>query len=200
MSHNNSTKTGTLTNPRKTILIRIWMNQFFMSVTAFAAMLLLDFYIGPSSNQQWIFTGNACQLIASCVFFLFFAITVYVASWQFGFRDFNVVKCGFTAKDSLRGLKIGVLALIPSVVLWLAALMASLVLQGSVLPLNWFEALHYIFRGFFMLIRTPYLYVLALAVVPLLAHWGYLMGYQNDSLMQRIMYQKPLKDTDRRLK
>lgn len=138
--------------------------------------------------------------IVSQVFMLFLlGMLVYAVTWQQGDKDRNTEDFGRMQRDKLRGLKIGLLASIPSGVMVLLLFISRLT---GLLP-------NYIF--FYRLGMLAYapinnalssgtawtanvtwwllpVAVLCLTVIPLVTHFGYQLGYHHYSINEHLIY------------
>ncbi len=145
-------------------------------------------------------TANAILLVAMLITV---GVFPYNAMWNLGSNDENKVKFGRKKKDVLRGLKIGALATVPSVALFIALILSRC---GIINP-----AYFSVYR-LFNLPFLPYinwvapttsaaeltwisllLIALTLFFIPAVCTTGYLLGYHDFSIGERLIYQKKSK-------
>ncbi len=116
----------------------------------------------------------------------------YLAAWRQGRRDENLVKVGHIKKSSFKGLFAGLIAAVPS-----AALITAFLVIGSgeemykviyeAVVRIWFFAFAISFDMFF---KTPALLYCYLIPPILGAGLGYILGYKEISLTEKIIYKK----------
>ncbi len=161
--------------------------------------------ISKSNIKEMDKTSNAICLTVAQFFALGILLSfVYPNLWDIGNKDNNMVRIGKRKEDRLKGLKIGFIGAVPSMLLLLflavtksgvsakfptafyKMLNASFypVMESIMKPASTFEEL-----GVFKLI----LMALPLFVVPLVAHLGYYLGYKDISISEKFTYKSKAK-------
>lgn len=151
-------------------------------------------------------TGNIVFLAVSqlCCFMLL-ASFIYPKLWDMGTKDSNLVHFKHKNEDTLKGLKAGLIAIIPSaaVLLFLAFTSSGI---SSKLPTvlykfansSLYTAVHLIVGNattFGELSPLSFVWLfLLLAVVPLISFAAYFLGYRNISLGEKFIYKKSKAD------
>ena len=122
---------------------------------------------------------------------------VYMAAWSLGARDRNYVLYGHMKEDKLRGVKIGLIAIIPYFICALFLILA----KAGVFP-DFLVLFRFIYCPFAVLLRVflpDYLSdvtywgilfsALTQLVCPITTEIGYWLGYHEISLYQKLIYQ-----------
>lgn len=142
-------------------------------------------------------TGNAVFHAVTAVFSLMMLIGfVYPRLWQLGAKDSNLVRFKHRRSDPLRGLKIGLIAKIPGLLILLAFLIfgRSLAVNLYALLNSTYYALIDLFgngKTFGELGVLPIIALfLLLLVAPAVAAAAYLLGLKDISLSERLIYSK----------
>lgn len=140
----------------------------------------------------------------------------YSKLWSVGDRDSNSVQFGHREEDQLRGLKIGLLAGIPSFLSYGVLLVAKI---GKILP-DYFSVYRYLNFTFFPIISlmTPSedanavsqmlsadvswplmaVLLLTIAVIPFTCYAAYALGYHHISISEKFIYVNPSKKKKKR--
>jgi hypothetical protein len=185
-------KANALSNPRRPV---IW-NQILLAPTFSAlgfvlaiALAAIGEKLSPGSSEQTK-TLEFLQGIGSFLAFVVFIFITYSNSWNFGFRDINVVKMGYEPEDMKRGLKASLFTQIP-VLLTLLALFIAERFGATSIALPIYNLYNYIFYWLFLLMgKHPYLGFLY-AIFPIGAFCGgFYCGKKNISLAFKAMYKK----------
>lgn len=153
-------------------------------------------------RSQMSDTGNAVFLWVSQLFCISILIAfIYPSLWHLGTKDSNLVHFKHKKEDVLKGLKIGGVAVIPPVLLWIA----MVALSGSVFknfPVVGYKFLNSSYYSIIQAISGKAVYVselsvvqfillfLVLMIVPAVSTAAYLLGYKNISLSERLIYNK----------
>ena len=140
--------------------------------------------------------------IISQIFLLFMSgVFVYNILWNLGFKDNNLVHIGAKNEDKLKGLKIGTIATIPSLVLLTVLTIGkstfangvSVALYG-ILNAQFYEAIYMISGGGVLFsdlaIWQVLLFYALLIYIPLLSHVAYILGYKSILISEKIIYKK----------
>lgn len=135
-----------------------------------------------------------------CLVFMM-GIFVYNELWKLGFKDHNAVHRGTAGADKLKGLKIGAFATIPPIVLLTVLVIGKLSFaKGFTYAL--FALLNsYQYEAIMMIAGKPGVFetlgvwqivgfYALLAVVPLIAHLSYTLGYKSIILSEKLVYKK----------
>lgn len=148
-------------------------------------------------------TGNTVFLtVTQIICLILLAGMIYPSLWQRGTRDSNLVHFKHQPEDKLKGLKCGMVAIIPSLLLLTVLTVAKSAKTISAFPvalLNMACASTYSFNtlicgdavaiGDLSLLKML-LYILLQFLVPVIAYGAYLLGYKNISIGEKIMYKK----------
>ena len=121
---------------------------------------------------------------------------VYPNMWSLGAKDSNLVRFKHKKEDKLRGLKIGLIAIIPlfiAMVVFLVALReATAVALFAMLFASFFSFIHAIGGSAQYLsdlsVLQSIMMVLPLFIIPLIAWAAYLLGYKDISLGEKLIY------------
>lgn len=157
---------------------------------------------GQTKQPIKILTGGAAvsfNILVQILMLAVLAVFPYDRMWQLGARDENMVQCGKKKADNLRGFKIGLMASIPSAVLFVLLILA----KSQVIP-DWYMT---IFRAcnmpylplincFFTVDTTvtaaPWFAFVAASVsvffVPAVCALGYRLGRSGFSLHDHFVY------------
>ena len=162
---------------------------------------LVIFTLGTVEN-------TVVKVIAQVLSILCYLMMIYIGAWSDGDHDKNLVNFKRIEKDILKGLKFGLLAMIPFMLTTLL-LVAAMFVKGDTAALllrSVFRIINFnilLFINSFMspdevtwkgilLVNCFYL------VIPLLSMIGYILGFKRVSVITRLVYQK--KDEDRKKK
>lgn len=143
-------------------------------------------------------TGNSVFLTVSAIFCLILTVSfVYPKFWQMGTKDSNLVHFKHKNEDKLKGLKCGILAVIPGILLLIAFAFIIPNTQTALykfLNCNSYTFIHLILGSAKTFKDLSILQILGLlllkAIVPLTAYVAYLLGYKNISLGEKFIYKK----------
>lgn len=143
-------------------------------------------------------TGNAVFLTISAIFCLVLTISfIYPKFWQMGTKDSNLVHFKHKKEDKLKGLKCGLIAIIPSMLL---LVLFFFVLRNT--PVALYRFLNCGVYTFIDLIAgkaatfkdISFIQFIGLAllnaIIPLSAYAGYMLGYKNISIGEKFIYKK----------
>ena len=170
------------------------------------------------SNQQWQEIRSdvpasvqlAFDIVAQVLMFILLAALPYSKLWEQGDKDSNSVQFGHMQEDKLRGLKVGLMAGIPSYLLYVVLILSKL---GLVYPrfIFIYRLLNFSFLPLMnrltgtaiqatMDVSWPAIIalVLTVVVVPIICWLGYLLGYKHISLSEKFVYVNPQKKKKRR--
>lgn len=153
----------------------------------------------------------ALDIISEIFMLLLLASFPYTVLWPQGDRDKNKVQFGHMAEDKLRGLKVGLIAGIPSYIGYILLILSHMKI---------FTPAYY---GIFRLMNMPFMPLLDLMaggvqvrsaaaislpgllgmgvtilLVPLVCHLAYTLGYKQISLIEKFIYVNPNKKKKRR--
>lgn len=142
--------------------------------------------------------GNAVYLTVTAVFCLILTVSfVYPKFWQMGTKDSNLVQFKHKTEDKLKGLKCGILAILPGIIL---LCVFYFVLRNT--PIGIYKIFNFSVYSLIDLVIGSDIYfkevsflqflgLLALkSIVPLTAYGAYLLGYKNISLGEKFIYKK----------
>lgn len=132
---------------------------------------------------------------------------VYSQLWNQGSKDLARVKINTTVPDKLKGLKIGLIASVPSFCAWLWLLLCGIGINPS-FKISSYKLMsyhYYIFdtaaagsaavAGDLKPLQYFYLF-LPLLIVPLFAQISYTVGYKNISISEKLTYKKIKSDKE----
>lgn len=146
--------------------------------------------------------GNNAFLVISQVFnILILIVIVYPVMWKQGFSDRNMSNLGHIKADKLRGFKIGLLSSVPAIIILLIMLSFTLGLNKH------FDVSVYKFINgtFYSLSKViignagtageigilSYLWLALLQLaVPVVAEIGYIFGFNEISIKEKLVYKK----------
>ncbi len=148
------------------------------------------------SNTGKIVSATVSQILCFALLGLF----IYNTVWKIGLKDSNLVKIKNKNEDKYKGFKIGIFAVVPSM-LFVVCLFAA---SGSenVLLMAIYKICNYSFYGLnelicgaeFKLNLLPIWCFAALLathlIVPLITHISYICGYKNISVGEKILFKK----------
>lgn len=154
-----------------------------------------------------IFTNNWGLVFVSLVGLFILCTSVYSTGFDFGFRDRNANKMRNVPIDRLKGLKAGLLASIPNLVITLAYLVCHLFLKAGEMITGVIYRVYFVNYIFFLqgtvegtaYIQFPMAVVapLILLVVPAFAYFGYTMGLKDIRISERLVYKNGKKEGKR---
>ena len=134
----------------------------------------------------------------------------YSHLWYTGAHDRNAVQFGHMAEDKLRGLKVGALASIPAALMWLLLAVGKLSggLAGFVKIYRWFNVCFWPYMKIFIPAEVMDPAAVSwggvagmlpvLISLPAIAWLGYLLGYSEFSLRDKLVYAATGKKPKRR--
>ncbi len=136
-----------------------------------------------------VVTGVFCTVLLICF--------IYPKFWEMGTKDNNLVHFNHKNEDKLKGLKAGIIAMIPSFILLLILTFALKNTQTALykfLNCSVFAFAELIIGSAETFKEISFLQFLGLALlkafVPLTAYVAYLLGYKNISLSEKLIYNK----------
>lgn len=146
-------------------------------------------------------SGKATYLIVSQIFCIMILLCfIYPNLWQLGTKDSNLVKFKHEEEDKLKGLKIGLISVVP-IYLFLLCLLGAKVFGFNLSPLL-FKTLNPCFFSLIEVIlngaktaaelsawRYALLFVLPL-IIPAAAAGSYILGYKNISIGEKMVYKR----------
>ncbi len=154
---------------------------------------LMIFTLGISNSK-------VLRVVAQTLSILCYVLMIYIGAWADGDRDRNLVNFGRIKKDMLKGLKFGLLGMIPFVLITLLLVIAMFVKNDTValalrsvfrilnfnilLLVNSFMSPDEVTWKGILLVNCFYL------VIPLVSMIGYILGYKRVSVMTKLVYQK----------
>ncbi len=152
----------------------------------------------------------AMNILSQVMMLLLYVSIPYSLLWMQGDKDSNMVHFKHMPEDTLRGLKVGLMAAIPSFAFYVVLLLSKL---GVVFP-NYFFLYRFLNIAFLPLmsaftgtaasatVDVPWLGIgvilLTLAVLPAVCHLAYTLGYKHISISEKIIYVDPAKKKKKR--
>ena len=155
-----------------------------------------------SIRSQISKTGNTVFLTVSQIFCLLILISfIYPELWHNGTNDSNLVRFKHKKEDKLKGLKIGLVTVIPHYLFLIFLVIAKLGALPS-FPMVLYKFLNSSFYSFIEIIvggavtvadlavwRLLLLFILPL-IIPAAAGAAYILGYNNFSIGEKLVYKK----------
>ena len=144
---------------------------------------------------------NTFLVIAQLVGLSTTALFIYPTVWECGNKDSNRVNFGRIKEDKLRGFKIGLAAMLPFFLLFIALIIFALGAYEKFAVILYKFINCYAF-GFLDFIIGDAVYVSDLAfwqyplifitlfIVPVIAYIAYILGYKDISVIEKIVYKK----------
>lgn len=129
------------------------------------------------------------------------ASLLYPEIWHLGFKDYNAVSFKRSEEDKLKGLKIGLFAIIPAVVFLIVIYITKFNILKD-FPIAYYRLANAFSFGFSELIVNgaikagvlniwQYIALLSLQIiVPIITTVAYILGYKNISISEKIIYKK----------
>lgn len=152
----------------------------------------------------------AQDIISSVLMLMLLAAFPYSIVWPRGDRDKNAVNFGHMQEDKLRGLKVGLMAAIPSFVGYILLVLSKLGVFWS----GYFLLYRFLNVPFMPLLdalapagvqataQVPWsgiaVMLVAVLFVPLVCHVAYTLGYHQISVMEKLVYKNTSKKKKRR--
>ncbi len=151
----------------------------------------------------------ALDIVSQLFMVVLFVSMVYTKLWERGDKDSNRVQFKHMAGDKLRGLKIGLIAAIPSFVLFLILILSKLKIVAPqyffiyrFLNVTFMPVISRMAGAVLTAVDIPWLSLfgifVTLLVLPLACYIAYLLGYKNISLSEKVIYVDPNKRNKRR--
>lgn len=157
--------------------------------------------IKTNKISQMTKKGNTLFLCVTQVFCTLLTIVfVYSPLWDIGCKDSNLVKFKHKKEDIFKGLKIGITATIPSLIIFIAFIIGTL--NSSKMPSAIYKFINCYNYSFIDIIFKNtktigeisalqfFLLFLLLLLIPLIAFIAYLLGYKDISLGEKFIYKK----------
>lgn len=150
------------------------------------------------SGGAKIFTDVSGQAIGGLILIGF----IYSALYKLGDGDANLAQYDHITLDKLRGLKIGLLAMFPSFIAWLVAVVAKF----GIIPGTWYSLFKFMSYQTFVLINEIFgkettstdaiswiqlvLGLTVLIIPPVISQICYMMGYKRINLTSKLFVKK----------
>lgn len=143
-------------------------------------------------------TGNAVFLTVSGIFCTILLVSfIYPKFWQMGTKDSNLVHFKHKKADKFKGLKCGIIAIIPGLILLIVMTFVTPNAQTALykfLNCSVYTFAELIIGSDLTFKEIGILQFLGLALlkalIPLTAYAAYLLGYKNISLSEKFIYKK----------
>lgn len=149
-----------------------------------------------SSTENGIFL-TVTQICCIAILISF----IYPSLWQLGCKDSNLVRFKHKSEDIFKGLKIGVIASIPSIIFFAIILICGIGAYSK-LPASLYKFVNCQYFSFIELILKNtvtvgdinaiqyFLLFLLLLIIPATAFISYLLGYKDISISEKFIYKK----------
>ncbi len=140
--------------------------------------------------------------VISQIFLLFMmGVFVYNELWNLGFKDTNAVRIGLKEENKFKGLQIGALTALPSIILFTVLLIGKNTFAKSVsvalfafLNSHLYEAIIMITNngGYVSELQLPHILAIyaMLLFIPLIAYGAYILGYKSILVSEKLIYKK----------
>lgn len=140
-----------------------------------------------------------------CEIFLIFMIGVFVYNdmWKLGYKDENLVRIGAKPEDKFKGLKIGLLTMIPSFILLTVLAIGSQTFAKDVSIATYAFVNPHLYDAIILLTPTSnggifsdlnvwhYIVNYALLfIIPLISFAAYIIGYKSIIVSEKLLYKK----------
>jgi len=128
-------------------------------------------------------------------------VFVYNELWNLGFKDNNAVRIGIKKENKLKGLQIGTIATVPSIILLTVLVIGKNTFAKSV-SIAWFALLNsHLYEAVILLTNGGgyvtelnalqiLVFYLLLLIIPLIAHVAYVLGYKSILVSEKLIYKK----------
>lgn len=139
---------------------------------------------------------KGCYVLAQILCIGILVIFIYPRLWERGYKDRNLAQTGNIVGDPLKGLKVGLISIIP----WVALLLALSRIKGFAVSLLMF--LSPIFYPIFSLMTKGSIYLSQVGVltfvgmaalwllIPAASATGYALGFKDFSIAEKLTYKK----------
>ncbi len=162
-----------------------------------------EYIVNKSTKKSELTKGEntAFYFITQLFCMIMLIMFIYPNLWDRGTRDNNLVSFGHAAEDKLKGLKVGLIAIIPAVIFFIflfvtkSNLMAKLpvgilrLIFSSTYSLNYLICGNTMTVGELSYIQLIFMMLLNL-LVPAIAFASYILGYKNISIGEKLVYKK----------
>lgn len=140
--------------------------------------------------------NRAIQIIAQLVGILIFLGMIYINVWSIGDRDKNLVSFGRIEKDMLKGLKIGLIVMIPYMLLSIIPILVLLEITPDI------TFIYRILNIYLVVMINSYMSTDApswsgvlittsfFLTIPAVCTVSYILGYRRVSVMSNLVYSK----------
>lgn len=146
-------------------------------------------------------TGNAVFTVVTQLFIILLLVAfIYSKMWHEGTKDDNAVRFGHMKEDKLKGLKVGLLANVPYVLIFAWAFIAFALKKAVGLSSAIYVIANYYFwpllNAVWGHVNKPTQYwhfavmFLLLFIVPAISHISYTLGYKEISIGEKLTYKK----------
>lgn len=162
-----------------------------------------EYIINKSTLKSTLSKGEdiAFYSVTQIICLIMLLMFIYPNLWDRGTRDNNLVSFGHAVEDKLKGLKVGLIASIPSALFFIFLLATkagiSAKLPVGVLRLMYSStySFNYLICGKAMTLgELSYGQLVGMAalllIVPLAAYVSYMLGYKNISIGEKLVYKK----------
>ena len=140
--------------------------------------------------------------IVSQIFLIFMmGVFVYNELWNLGFKDTNAVRIGQKKENKFKGLQIGLIASVPSIILLTVLVIGkrtfaksiSIALYGFLNP-HLYEAIITVTNGGGYIssleVWQIVVFYALLLIIPLIAYIAYILGYKSILVSEKLIYKK----------
>lgn len=145
-------------------------------------------------------TKPVWDIIAQICLVIMMGVFVYNNLWKIGFKDNNAVRIGTVCEDKLKGLKIGFLATLPSIILLVVLFVGKNTFAKSVSVATYSLFVPHLHRAFYLLSGASGAYFAdlelwqmvimfaLLLIMPIVATVAYILGYKSILVSEKIVY------------
>lgn len=147
-------------------------------------------------------TTVAWDVIAQICLTLMMGIFVYNSLWKEGYADHNAVHLGRKAEDKLKGLKIGVIASLPSIIMLAAFVIGRNTFAKTISTATFSLFNPHLHRAIYLLTNSngvlfsnlemwKVIVIFAMLLfIPLVATVAYIIGYKSIVVSEKLIYKK----------
>lgn len=144
---------------------------------------------------------NAVSIILAVACFIgviYGGVITYITSARFGERDYNLAKYNHINKDELKGLKAGLIAIIPNVIIVMLNAIVPDGDSGDMLRLI-LVGMNFEWSFLAQFTPSPFIFLPGLFVFPVISWIGYRNGFRLINIFDKLVYKKS-REKDKRFR
>lgn len=146
-------------------------------------------------------TANIWNVISEIFLLFMMGVFVYNDLWNLGFKDTNAVRIGIKEENKYKGLQIGFVTALPSLIFFTVLVIGKATFAKSIsvalfgiFNAHLYEAIIMITNGGGYIgelqIWQILVFYLLLLFIPLIAHIAYILGYKSILVSEKLIYKK----------